>query len=290
MLLVHKAMAGGAERVEREADQLDEGSSLQPFRAAFNERAAAFMYLAEREDELFSGDAAGHADTATPEDGARAAMLAANKDEHCEMDEKFQGVMGVLNVEIGRTSAIRRRRQYLFGSVLALRIAQQDHIENERAFVLPALKQRLSSQEQLDLTRELLVDSVSSDPRWVLDWIGQHLISRIRERYLQTGDNDEAVAYGLRSTAGLITGAALIMVAIFSGFAAGDLIPTSQFGFGMAVAILLDATIIRSVLVPSTMKILGDRNWYLPGFLNGLPQLQAEDLVSEPQPAAGGDA
>ena len=75
-----------------------------------------------------------------------------------------------------------------------------------------------------------------------------------------------------------------------SGFAAGDLIPTSQFGFGMAVAILLDATIIRSVLVPSTMKLLGNRNWYLPGFMSGLPQLQAEDLVSEPQPAAGGDA
>ena len=58
------------------------------------------------------------------------------------------------------------------------------------------------------------------------------LISRIRERYLQTGDNDEAVAYGVQSTGGLITGAALIMVAIFSGFAAGDLIPTAQFGFG----------------------------------------------------------
>ena len=61
------------------------------------------------------------------------------------------------------------------------------------------------------------------------------LISRIRERYLQTGDNEEAVAYGLQSTAGLITGAGLIMVAIFSGFAAGDLVPTSQFGFGMGI-------------------------------------------------------
>ena len=96
------------------------------------------------------------------------------------------------------------------------------------------------------------------------------LISRIRERYLQTGDNEEAVTYGLRSTAGLITGAALVMVAIFGGFAAGDLVPTAQFGFGMAVAILLDATIVRSVLVPSTMKLLGDRNWYLPGFLSWL--------------------
>lgn len=113
MLLVQAAMAGIAERVEREADQLEEGSSLQPFRAAFNEWAAAFMYLAEREDELFSGHAAGRADTATPEDGAQAAMLAANKDEHREMDEKFQDVMEVLNVEIGRTSVIRRTRQPL---------------------------------------------------------------------------------------------------------------------------------------------------------------------------------
>ena len=116
------------------------------------------------------------------------------------------------------------------------------------------------------------------------------LISRIRERYLQTGDNDEAVAYGLRSTAGLITGAALIMVAIFAGFAAGDLIPTSQFGFGMAVAILLDATIIRSVLVPSTMKLLGDRNWYLPSFLSGLPRLQADEAEQTPQAVAGDGA
>ena len=110
------------------------------------------------------------------------------------------------------------------------------------------------------------------------------LISRIRERYLQTGDNDEAVAYGLRSTAGLITGAALIMVAIFAGFASGDMVPTAQFGFGMAVAILLDATIVRSILVPSTMKLLGDRNWYLPGFLTWLPQLQVDDDAGGSQP------
>ena len=116
------------------------------------------------------------------------------------------------------------------------------------------------------------------------------LISRIRERYLENGDNDEAVAYGLRSTAGLITGAGLIMVAIFSGFAAGDLVPTSQFGFGMAVAILLDVTIVRSVLVPSTMKLLGDRNWYLPGFLTRLPHLQVDDVGLAPEPLGSDSA
>ena len=94
MLLVHTAMAGSAEKVEREADRLEEGSSLQPFRAAFNEWATALMYLSEREDELF-GDHHSHA--ATPEDDSQAAMLAANSDEHREMDEKFQDVMDVLN-------------------------------------------------------------------------------------------------------------------------------------------------------------------------------------------------
>lgn len=102
------------------------------------------------------------------------------------------------------------------------------------------------------------------------------LISRIKERYQRKHNNDESVAYGLRSTAGLITGAALIMVAIFSGFAAGDIIPAAQFGFGMAVAILLDATVVRSILVPASMKLLGDSNWYLPGFLQWLPRLDVE--------------
>ena len=102
------------------------------------------------------------------------------------------------------------------------------------------------------------------------------LLSRIRERYLQTGRNDEAVAHGLRSTAGLITGAALIMVAVFAGFATGDLVAFQQFGFAMAVAILLDATIVRTVLVPATMRLLGDANWYMPKMLNWLPEIQVE--------------
>ena len=108
------------------------------------------------------------------------------------------------------------------------------------------------------------------------------LLSRIRERFDQTQDNSEAVAYGLRSTAGLITGAALIMVAVFSGFAAGRLSGNQQVGFGLAVAILLDATIVRSLLVPSSMRLLGRWNWYLPSFLEWLPDLRVEGPEYEP--------
>ena len=111
------------------------------------------------------------------------------------------------------------------------------------------------------------------------------LLSRIRERYDETGDNTAAVAYGLRSTAGLITGAALIMVVVFGAFASGKTIINQQVGFGLAVAIFLDATLVRSVLVPASMELLGGRNWYLPSWLNWLPDLRIE---AEETPA--GDA
>jgi RND superfamily putative drug exporter len=102
------------------------------------------------------------------------------------------------------------------------------------------------------------------------------LLTRVREHYDQTSDNTESVAYGLRTTAAIITGAALIMVAVFGGFASGTLVPFQQMGFGLAVAVLLDATIVRSVLVPASMKLLGNRNWYLPRWLQWLPNLHVE--------------
>ena len=102
------------------------------------------------------------------------------------------------------------------------------------------------------------------------------LLSRIRERYAQTGDTDAAIAFGIGSTARLITGAALIIIAVFWGFAMGDTIAFQQMGFGIAVALLIDATVVRSVLVPATMKLLGERNWYLPPWLRWLPDVHVE--------------
>ncbi len=110
------------------------------------------------------------------------------------------------------------------------------------------------------------------------------LLTRIREEYDKTGDNTEAVAYGLRTTAGIITGAAIIMVAVFTAFASGRLGPLQQMGFGLAVAVFLDATIVRTILVPSTMRLLGDLNWYLPRWLRWLPRLRVEG-GEEPVPA-----
>ena len=102
------------------------------------------------------------------------------------------------------------------------------------------------------------------------------LLSRIRERYDETGNNAQAVAYGLQSTGGMITGAALIMVVVFGAFATGETIINQQVGFGLAVAVFLDATLIRSVLVPASMEVLGRWNWYLPSWLSWLPDLRVE--------------
>jgi RND superfamily putative drug exporter len=121
------------------------------------------------------------------------------------------------------------------------------------------------------------------------------LLSRIREHYDATHDNRESVAVGLQSTGRIITGAALIMVAVFAGFASGELVMFQQMGFGLGVAVLIDATLVRSVLVPSAMALLGDANWYLPRWLQWLPDLRVEgapsavpgSVLPAPQPPTG---
>ena len=111
------------------------------------------------------------------------------------------------------------------------------------------------------------------------------LLSRIRERFDETGNNEESVAFGLRSTANIITGAAVIMVVVFGGFALGDLAMMQQMGVGLGVAVFLDATIVRTVLVPATMKLLGDLNWYMPWWLEWLPDLRVERTPDRINPA-----
>ncbi|MDQ3045419.1 MAG: MMPL family transporter, partial [Chloroflexota bacterium] len=117
------------------------------------------------------------------------------------------------------------------------------------------------------------------------------LLSRIKEHYDLTGRNTESVAVGLQATAKIITGAALIMVAVFGGFAAGRLTFLQQMGFGLGVAVLLDATIVRSILVPSAMAMLKDWNWYLPSWLEWLPNVHIEGTaVESAAPPAGAPA
>ena len=108
------------------------------------------------------------------------------------------------------------------------------------------------------------------------------ILSRVREAFDRGMSTEQAVAHGIKSTAGVVTSAAIVMVAVFSIFATLRAVEFKQMGVGLAVAILIDATIVRAVLLPATMKLLGDWNWYLPSKLSWLPTLRHESL---PEPA-----
>jgi uncharacterized membrane protein YdfJ with MMPL/SSD domain len=111
------------------------------------------------------------------------------------------------------------------------------------------------------------------------------IISRIREAYDRGLSNEQAVAHGIKTTASVVTSAATVMVGTFAVFALLPLIDMKEMGIGLAVAVLIDATIIRAVLLPATMKLLGDRNWYLPNWLQWLPKLEHGDKAPEVAPA-----
>jgi RND superfamily putative drug exporter len=122
------------------------------------------------------------------------------------------------------------------------------------------------------------------------------LLSRIKEEYDDHGNNSLAVAHGLAKTARLITAAAAIMICVFGSFVLSDLRVLKLIGFGLAFAVLIDATLVRLVLVPATMELLGDRNWWLPKWLEWLPRVNVEgtqetfgvpEREREPEPALG---
>jgi uncharacterized membrane protein YdfJ with MMPL/SSD domain len=100
------------------------------------------------------------------------------------------------------------------------------------------------------------------------------VLGRIKEQYENGASNEEAVSLGIKATAATITRAAAIMVAVFSVFAFMRLLGMKQFGVGLGVAIFVDATVIRSLLLPASMKLLGDLNWYLPSWLQWIPRVK----------------
>ena len=119
------------------------------------------------------------------------------------------------------------------------------------------------------------------------------LMTRIREEYDRTADNSQAVADGLTATARVITAAALIMVFVFASFILEDIRTVKILGLGLAAAVAIDATVVRMLLVPATMELLGDRNWWIPRWLDrmlpnlivepsGLPEVLEQAAVVDP--------
>lgn len=111
------------------------------------------------------------------------------------------------------------------------------------------------------------------------------VVSRIREARLRGLTTRDAIQHGVVTTAGVITSAAVIMVAVFAIFGTLSMQSMKQMGVGLAAAVLIDATIIRGVLLPAVMALLGERNWYFPKWLHRLPDLSHDESVEEPSPS-----
>jgi len=113
------------------------------------------------------------------------------------------------------------------------------------------------------------------------------ILSRIRETFSRGASTDEAIAHGIKSTAGVVTSAAIVMGSVFAIFGTLSMLFFKQFGVGLATAILIDATIVRAVLLPATIKLLGDWNWYLPKWLQWLarPETGVSEVAPEVRPA-----
>ncbi len=208
MYLIHKALMVEAARVEDMVRRFEIGESLQPTRGAFNVWATALIFHADQEDHYMTapltdfqpardnenehatlGCMLGDLTTFLDRDDTRGlahrvkeAIVALHEEQHMELMQRLEDVMAVLHEEIGKTKVIARTQRHLYGKIVALRIAQDDHLESEEAFVLPEIWQRFNEEEQLEVARQLLIDEAADDPRWVIRWVAQCLNVAERRR------------------------------------------------------------------------------------------------------------
>ena len=188
MYLIHKALRGEADRTVELARSLEDGNSLQPFKLAFTAWATAIMYHAEKEvgtEMTKSVDDTRKAAADDPVERVKWALLAQEDEEYAALLEGVMDVMTVLEEDIGATSVILRTQQHLYGQAIALRVAQEDHLETEEAMVIALLRENLSPACQLEVVGALLVDQDADDPHWVIEWISQDLTPKENELLLE---------------------------------------------------------------------------------------------------------
>ncbi len=166
MYWIHQALRDEAAHVQEIVAHLEEGDSLEPFRQAFYRWVLALSYHAEAEDQCM-----------TP---LLPACAVARECEaaHRRLAARLEDVQRCLTEEIGRTMLIARTQRHLFGAVVLACIAQDDHLEEEEAFVLPLIRRQLSATQQLEVIGQLLINRAAEDPHWPLDWLAGHLQSQ----------------------------------------------------------------------------------------------------------------
>ena len=201
MYLIHKAFRTLSDRVESEISQVVEGGDLQPFKEGFDLWTKLLLYHATAEDKYMTAplthcrpardNEAEHeelalragalaafidkGDAAGLEASVKAAMLTLEDQQHKELAGKLRDVEDVLKSELGESRVVARTRRQLYKRVVDLRIFEFDHFENEEAFVLPVVRERMTEAEELEVVRHLLMDEESDEPRWIIDWVGSDL-------------------------------------------------------------------------------------------------------------------
>ena len=201
MYLMHKAFEAQSERTEALAAEAQKGGSLDEFTEAFNFWITQLLYHAETEDKYMTGPLTGSqpardnetehdelraqggeiiefmakGDTAGLADNVKGAMAALEEEQHRELVAAAQEVEDVLKQAIGEDRVVARTRRHLFRRVMALRVLEFDHFENEEAFVLPLVKKQMAGPKELELARRLLIDDDAEDPRWIINWVNSEL-------------------------------------------------------------------------------------------------------------------
>ena len=188
MYLIHKALRGEADRTVELAKRLENGCSLQAFKLAFTAWATAIMYHSEKgvgTAMTKSVDETRRVAAQDPVERVKWALLEKEDEEYARLLDGVMDVMAVLEEDIGETSVIPRTQQHLYGQVIALRVAQEDHLETEEAMVIPLLRENLSPECQLKVVGALLVDQEADDRHWVIEWISQDLTPKENELLLE---------------------------------------------------------------------------------------------------------
>ncbi len=201
MVLMHKAFHALSLRVEELAEKGQEGGDLSEFKEQFGFWVKQLLYHADAEDKHMTApledsqpardneaehtelrehgggliEFLGKGDTAGLEENVKAAMLALEGQQHEELIQKAKEVEEVLKREMGEERVVARTRRHLYRRVMAMRILEFDHFENEEAFVCPIVTERMTEAGQLEVARRLLIDDEADDPRWVIDWVASEL-------------------------------------------------------------------------------------------------------------------
>ena len=163
MYLIHKALRAEAKEAERMVYEMDMGESLQSFRAIFNEWASVLVFHALIEDEFM---------TAFLSDLPQTRV---NEESHRRLEQRLEEVEACMDEEIGRAHVMARTQRHLYGRVVRLQIAQDDHLEEEEEFVLPLIREQLDENQQKMIVTRLLLDDEGQNKHWILDWLSRHL-------------------------------------------------------------------------------------------------------------------